>query len=91
MDPLAGTPWSAPNTVAGFVRGEPNQTLLAYAAQARSGGGRVLLDIGCGAARNLLPIGLQGWAAIGEGHRQIQRLSRQLLQWGGRLQAAAKP
>jgi ubiquinone/menaquinone biosynthesis C-methylase UbiE len=65
MDPLAGTPWSAPNTVAGFVRGEPNQTLLAYAAQARSGGGRVLLDIGCGAARNLLPIALQGWAAIG--------------------------
>lgn len=65
MDPLAGTPWSAPNTVAGFVRGEPNRTLLAYAAQVLARGGRVALDIGCGAARNTLPLAIQGWATIG--------------------------
>ena len=65
MDPLAGTPWSAPNTVAGFVKGEPNQTLMSYAAQVLARGGRVALDIGCGAARNTMPLALQGWAAIG--------------------------
>lgn len=64
MDPLAGTPWSAPRTVDGFVKGEPNQRLLAYAEQVRARGGRVALDIGCGAARNAVPLAERGWHVL---------------------------
>ena len=58
--------WSAPETVAGFVQSPPNATLLAFAAaeRARTGGG-VLLDIGCGAGRNAVPLARQGWRVIG--------------------------
>ena len=58
--------WSAPETVAGFVQSPPNATLLAFAAEelARTGGG-VLLDIGCGAGRNAVPLARQGWRVIG--------------------------
>jgi ubiquinone/menaquinone biosynthesis C-methylase UbiE len=66
MDPLAGSPWSAPNTVAGFARSLPNEVLMrsAEAALARRPGGR-LLDIGCGAARNALPLAELGWRVLG--------------------------
>ncbi len=65
-DPLAGTPWSAPATVEGFVRSPPNTTLLAYAAGEwrRTHGGRAL-DIGCGAARNAVPLAQAGWRVVG--------------------------
>jgi len=33
MDPLAGSPWSTPDTVAGFVRSPPNEVLLGVAAK----------------------------------------------------------
>ena len=58
--------WSAPETVAGFVQSPPNATLLAFAAaeHARAGSG-VLLDIGCGAGRNAVPLARQGWRVIG--------------------------
>jgi SAM-dependent methyltransferase len=58
--------WSAPETVAGFVQSPPNATLLTFAAAelARAGGG-VLLDIGCGAGRNAVPLARQGWRVIG--------------------------
>ncbi|MGE3956537.1 MAG: class I SAM-dependent methyltransferase [Vicinamibacterales bacterium] len=66
MDPLAGTPWSQPSTVDGFVRGEPNPVLMEYAATlARERPGGVLVDIGCGAARNALPLGRLGWRVLG--------------------------
>lgn len=65
-DPLAGAPWSAPATVEGFVRSPPNATLLAYAAaeRRRAPDGRAL-DIGCGAARNALPLARAGWQVVG--------------------------
>lgn len=65
-DPLAATPWSAPATVEGFVRSPPNGTLLAYAAaeRRRAPGGRAL-DIGCGAARNAVPLAHAGWHVVG--------------------------
>lgn len=65
MDPLAGTPWSAPRTVEGFVKGAPNARLLAYAAQVQARGGRVAADVGCGAARNALPLATLGWRVLG--------------------------
>lgn len=57
--------WSAPQTVAGFARGAPNATLLDFAARERARGGRRLLDIGCGAARNAAPLACAGWEVVG--------------------------
>jgi SAM-dependent methyltransferase len=66
MDPLAGSAWSTPGTVAGFARSSPNAVLMRLAAEAlaRRGRGRAL-DIGCGAARNALPLAHQGWDVLG--------------------------
>lgn len=66
MDPLAGSPWSAPGTVAGFVRSAPNAVLMSFAEDAlkRSPNARVL-DIGCGAGRNAVPLALLGCRVLG--------------------------
>lgn len=65
-DPLAGTPWSAPDTVAGFARSHPNHVLMRYAADEldRHPAGRAL-DVGCGAGRNAGPLAEQGWNIVG--------------------------
>lgn len=66
MDPLAGSAWSDARTVAGFAQGTANATLLQCAAdellRARSGR---LLDIGCGAGRNAVPLAERGWHVLG--------------------------
>ena len=59
-DPLAGSSWSDDRTVQGFVQSPPNASLLAFAAQELRTGGR-LLDIGCGAGRNSVPLAQMGW------------------------------
>jgi SAM-dependent methyltransferase len=66
VDPLAGSAWSAPATVAGFSRSAPNAVLMSFAEAElkRSGGGRVL-DVGCGAGRNALPLARMGWNVVG--------------------------
>jgi SAM-dependent methyltransferase len=66
MDPLAGSPWSTAETVAGFRTSPPNEVLLKIAATelARLGAGR-LLDIGCGAGRNAVPLAGLGWNVLG--------------------------
>jgi SAM-dependent methyltransferase len=65
-DPLAGSSWSAPATVESFVRSPPNSTLLAYATGGRwrTSRGRAI-DIGCGAARNAVPLAQAGWQVLG--------------------------
>lgn len=62
----AGSPWVAPSTVAGFASAPPNETLLRYAAKVRprAAAGR-LLDIGCGAGRNAVPLAQAGWDVVG--------------------------
>jgi SAM-dependent methyltransferase len=61
--PLA---WNRPETVAGFAQSPPNARLLEFAdaRQKASGPGRVL-DIGCGAARNAVPLAARGWHVVG--------------------------
>jgi ubiquinone/menaquinone biosynthesis C-methylase UbiE len=65
-DPLAGSPWSKSDTVAGFVASPPNATLMEFAGEelARASH-RTALDLGCGAARNALPLAAQGWRVLG--------------------------
>ena len=66
MSAGARSPWASPETVAGFARSAPNPVLveLARAELRRAPGGR-LLDIGCGAARNLVPLAGLGWRVLG--------------------------
>ena len=64
-DPLSGTPWSEAALVSGFAQSPPNHTLMECAAARRASGARQLLDIGCGAGRNAVPLVLQGWTVTG--------------------------
>jgi SAM-dependent methyltransferase len=66
MDPLAGSPWSSPGTVAGFATSLPNDNLMRFAAGelVRAANGRAI-DIGCGAGRNAVPLAEQGWSVLG--------------------------
>ena len=65
-DPLQGSVWSAPATVAGFARSGPNEVLMAFARRERERAerGRVL-DLGCGAGRNAIPLARAGWEVLG--------------------------
>ena len=66
MDPLAGSQWSTPGCVAGFAQSAPNAVLMAYAAEElRRIGSGCVLDIGCGAGRNAVPLARLGWNVVG--------------------------
>lgn len=65
LDPLAGTPWSAPGTVAGFARAAPNEVLLEFARGRLRAGAVRILDLGCGAGRNAIPLARTGWEITG--------------------------
>jgi SAM-dependent methyltransferase len=65
--------------VAGFARSAPNPVLMTFAAQelARVPAGRAL-DIGCGAARNAVPLARQGWHVVGvDGSWPMLRAARE--------------
>jgi SAM-dependent methyltransferase len=58
--------WGDPQTVAGFSRSPPNQALLRFVESER---GRIsrprVLDVGCGAGRNAVPIATLGCRVLG--------------------------
>lgn len=56
--------WSSTKAVAGFLASPPNQSLLDFAQAEQARGGSQLLDIGCGAARNALPLATAGWSVV---------------------------
>jgi ubiquinone/menaquinone biosynthesis C-methylase UbiE len=58
--------WEEPNTVAGFTSASANSTLLTFAQQSlKAGQGTRCLDIGCGAARNAIPLAQLGFHVTG--------------------------
>jgi len=65
MNSLCDSPWVRPGTVAGFADSPPNRTLLAFAQSERARGAAAAVDVGCGAARNLIPLAEQGWSIMG--------------------------
>jgi len=56
--------WDAPGMVAGFATAAPNAALIEFAGHLLSGSGS-LVDIGCGAGRNAVPLASMGWSVVG--------------------------
>ena len=82
---MAESAWSRPETVAGFVASPPNATLLELAsAELPRAPRRRAFDLGCGAARNAVPLAAQGWRVLGLDlslamlHAARDRVERQL-------------
>lgn len=86
-DPLAGSSWSEAGTVAGFVRSPPNQRLIAYASPRLHPSLRVL-DIGCGAGRNAVPLAQLGARVLGTDLSRPMLDAARAREAGGRLQLA---
>ena len=66
MAPATASGWIDPGIVAGFSAAPPNHCLLDYARQRRRGSEPLrVLDIGCGAGRNAVPLALSGATVVG--------------------------
>lgn len=58
--------WGDPDTVAGFSRSEPNATLMRFVESEMGRKPRTaVLDLGCGAGRNAVPIAALGCSVLG--------------------------
>jgi len=84
MSALA-TAWDRPEVVGGFARSAPNPQLIDYAHRHRCPWSSTrVLDIGCGAGRNAVPLAADGFDVIGID------LSRPMLAAASRRDAAGR-
>ncbi len=92
MPDVASFPWTAPEIVRGFAVSPPNATLLGYASrvQARAGSLRIL-DIGCGAGRNAVPLARTGARVVGTDLSWPMLLAAAARETLGGLQIARAP
>src|SRR5262245_56278907 len=64
--PTSMSAWTSEHAVSGFAQALPNNVLMQYAAEVWSGvSGDTVADIGCGAARNAVPLARMGWNVLG--------------------------
>ena len=85
-------PWDLPATVAGFVQSPANQMLLRYAARLRSANAPIrVLDIGCGAGRNAVPLARAGFYVTGTDLSWPMIQAAAARDAAGRLQLALAP
>jgi SAM-dependent methyltransferase len=84
--------WDAPGTVEGFVRSPANHMLLQYAAAMRRPDRPVrVLDIGCGAGRNAVPLARGGFAVTGTDLSRPMLAAAAAREAGGRLKLLLAP
>ena len=84
--------WDAPDTVAGFVRSPANHMLLQYAGRLLRGDEPVrVLDVGCGAGRNAVPLARAGFFVEGTDLSWPMLKAAAARDAAGRLQLALAP
>lgn len=78
--------WDRPDIVVGFARAAPNAELIEYARGRRSARSSTrVLDIGCGAGRNAIPLATDGFDVIGVDRSQPMLAAAVARDSGGRL------
>jgi ubiquinone/menaquinone biosynthesis C-methylase UbiE len=77
--------WDRPDTVAAFSRSAPNALLIDYARRRPVSATRVL-DIGCGAGRNAVPLAADGFKVIGLDRSRAMLVAAAARSDGGRVQ-----
>lgn len=84
--------WDLPATVASFVQSPANQILLQYAGRLRRGDTPIrVLDIGCGAGRNAVPLARAGFCVTATDLSWPMIQAARARDAAGRLQLALAP